>query len=270
MSAAWDFNSLQNFQQTQLSHSRLFQSSPKKGPTLLLVHGGFHGAWCWTQFLNYFELHEIPAAAIDLRGHGGLTQGPSFLSEGVREAVLDVCEAAHMLRGPIVLVGHSLGALIAMAAAETLSLAGLVMLAPSPPGQIPGLRKLPERPADQLVMPPGEDRARSWFLSGYSGTNVSDFMTRLCPESPAMINDRYRLRVSTQAEWVKGPSLCLSAGKDDKLHNPPGQDKKVAEFYNADFQILPDAGHCFMLDDTWEQAAASIVNWLRQKLLIAL
>ncbi len=269
MSAAWNFNSLQNFRQTSLSQSRLFQTAPENGPTLLFVHGGFHGAWCWTLFLNYFELHKIPAAAVDLRGHGGQPQGPNFLEEGVPELALDVHEAAIELGGPIILVGHSVGALVAMVAAEALSPAGLIMLAPSPPGQLPGLRKLPERPADQLVMPPGEDRARSWFLSGYSRPDISEFMTRLCPESPATINDRYRLRIAPKAEWVKGPSLCLSARKDDRLHHPPGQDEKVAKFYGADFQVLANAGHCFMLDDSWEQAAASIVDWLRQNKLAA-
>ena len=269
MPAKWNFNSIENFQKISLSESFLFTTSRTHGPTLLLIHGGFHGAWCWAQFLKFFEFHGVRAAALDIRGHGSILPGPNFLKEGVYEAALDVQESARALGGPIILVGHSLGALIAMVAAKTLSTAGFIMMAPSPPGQMPGLRKLPKLPDNRLVMPPDEKRARSWFLSGCARSDISEFMSRLCPESPTMINDRYRLRIKVNSEWVQSPSLCLSAGNDDKVHHPEGQDRQVADFFNANYKVLSNSGHCFMLDDTWEQAALEILDWLKQKHLVS-
>lgn len=37
---------------------------------ILFVHGAWHGAWCWENFLPYFAQHGYAAHALSLRGHG--------------------------------------------------------------------------------------------------------------------------------------------------------------------------------------------------------
>ncbi len=72
---------------------------------LVLVHGGFHGAWCWERLLPYLER---PVLAVDLPGRG---KHPAPMEEVTLEAcvasvVADI-DAAGFER--VVLVGHSLG-----------------------------------------------------------------------------------------------------------------------------------------------------------------
>jgi len=261
---AWDFDFLQQLGETALTHGGLFATARGRGPTLLFVHGGFHGAWCWAPYLEFFSTRHVPVAALDLRGHGGLPQTDAFVHEGVREMAADVTEAAAALGGPVVLVGHSLGALVAMAAAEQIKPAGLVLLAPSPPNNVPEVKRLPAFPDGELIAPPPPERTRKWFLSGYSGSDIAPYQARMTPESPAFLNDRYLARISAKPEWVKGPTLCMSAGKDDTLLHPAGQDEAIAAYYSAEFQSIPEAGHCLMADDSAEVSAALLLDWLKR------
>jgi pimeloyl-ACP methyl ester carboxylesterase len=96
------------------------------------------------------------------------------------------------------------------------------------------------------------------------GRDFSKFHARLCPESPALLNDRYQMRVSADPKWVKGPTLCISAGLDDNALHPAGQDEAIAGYIGADYQVLPGAGHCFMADDSWRLGADAILDWLRR------
>ena len=231
---------------------------------MLFVHGGFHGAWCWAPFLTLFKTQGVPAAAIDLSGHGGLAASADFGILGLSHMAEAIAEAAAQLGGPVILAGHSLGALACMAAAERIKPRGLVLLAPAPPANITGLKLLPPFPTDRPVSPPGADRARKWFLGGYSGADIADYVQRLCPESPAFLNDLYCRKVVVNPAWIEGPTLCISGGRDDTPLHPAGQDEAVAAFFGAELQILPRAGHCFMLDDSHPEAGALILAWLRR------
>ncbi len=269
MMPEWNFSYLDGLPCRPLVHGRTFSGSRGDGPLVLFVHGGFHGAWCWSLYLRLFHQHGIPAAAVDVRGHGGLAQTNAFITHGVREMAQDVVDAAAALGGDVVLAGHSLGALVAMAAAERIAPRGLVLLAPAAPRNIAGVRSLPPFPSAHATLPPGEERARTWFLSGYGGDDITPYLQRLCPESPALLNDCYQARVEADPAWVKGPALCLSGGRDDSPIHSAGQDEAVAALFKAETHRLPQAGHCLMLDDSWNAGAHLILDWLRHHRLAA-
>lgn len=71
----------------------------------VLVHGGFHGAWCWDPVRPKLGL---PSAAVDLPGRGTRppTEQPVTIDQCV-EAVLADADAAGLSK--MVLVGHSMG-----------------------------------------------------------------------------------------------------------------------------------------------------------------
>jgi pimeloyl-ACP methyl ester carboxylesterase len=258
-----NFDELGRFHARSVGQSRLFAALPGAGPTLLFVHGGFHGAWCWTPFLTFFRNQNMPVAALDLPGHGGLTPPPQFLTMGISDMAAEIALAARTLGGSVILAGHSLGALAAMAAAERVKPEGLILLAPAPPANVTGVRLLPALPADAAIIPPATARARKWFMSGYSGGDLAPYMARLCPESPAFLNDLYLRNIKVDRGWIKGPVLCLSGGTDDSPLHPAGQDEAVAAFFGAALEKLPEAGHCLMLDDSRDAAAHAILKWLK-------
>jgi pimeloyl-ACP methyl ester carboxylesterase len=68
----------------------------------VLVHGGFHGAWCWQRTIAALNRLGHDAVAIDIPGHGERVHEESTLANR-REAIVDVLEPGD------VLVGHSGG-----------------------------------------------------------------------------------------------------------------------------------------------------------------
>jgi pimeloyl-ACP methyl ester carboxylesterase len=82
-----------------------------KDMRFVLVHGGFHGAWCWELLIPELEKRGHAAVAFDLPGHGKRAQEIPDLA-AYRDAVVEVLQPGD------VLVGHSLGGFITSAAAD--------------------------------------------------------------------------------------------------------------------------------------------------------
>jgi pimeloyl-ACP methyl ester carboxylesterase len=72
--------------------------------TFGLVHGGFHGAWCWDRLVPELEA----------RGHGAVAMDmPIDVAEATLQDYVDaVLDALADVDGPVVMVGHSMGGLV--------------------------------------------------------------------------------------------------------------------------------------------------------------
>jgi pimeloyl-ACP methyl ester carboxylesterase len=98
-----------------------------KGPNLLLVHGAVASHTRWTTIRPRFEEH-FTVTAIDRRGRGDSDDGPDYAIEREFEDVAAVVDA---LDPPVLLFGHSYGAICALEAATQVDgLAGLVLYEP--------------------------------------------------------------------------------------------------------------------------------------------
>jgi pimeloyl-ACP methyl ester carboxylesterase len=76
--------------------------------TFVLVHGAWHGAWCWAGVIGELERKGNRAFAVDLPGHGENRCDPSHVTRGAYiESVVSFIER-HGLEN-VVLAGHSLG-----------------------------------------------------------------------------------------------------------------------------------------------------------------
>ncbi|MEZ5243901.1 MAG: alpha/beta hydrolase [Acidimicrobiales bacterium] len=74
--------------------------------TVVLVHGAWHGAWCWEHLLPHLDRAGLAHVAVDLPLTGHL------------DDVGCVRDTLDALDGPKVLVGHSYGGLVISGAAE--------------------------------------------------------------------------------------------------------------------------------------------------------
>jgi pimeloyl-ACP methyl ester carboxylesterase len=94
--------------------------------TVVLVHGAWHGAWCWSALQADLDQRGIASLAIDLPGHGVSTEPLGDL-HGDAAAVAAVVDRLHT---DVVLVGHSYGGgVISMAGALSPKVRHLVYLA---------------------------------------------------------------------------------------------------------------------------------------------
>src|SRR5262249_16825374 len=84
--------------------------------TFALVHGAWHGAWCWQKLAPLLERGGHQVDAFDLPGHGDdrapvSEMTPAHNAERVREHLERASE-------PVVLVGHSMGGMAVTQGAE--------------------------------------------------------------------------------------------------------------------------------------------------------
>ncbi len=102
---------------------------------LVLVHGELGGSWLWERYLGYFAHRGWEGHAVNLRAHywSDTTEvsGIDFDS-----FVFDVIAAFDHFPPNPVLMGHGMGGLIAMRAAEERRVGGLVLISPALPAQL--------------------------------------------------------------------------------------------------------------------------------------
>src|SRR4029078_5258638 len=78
-------------------------SSSPRTATLVLVHGAWHGAWCWERVIAIARTRGLSAVTVEL---------PSDSVAAALDAYADVIAATcRAVCGEVVLVGHSLSAL---------------------------------------------------------------------------------------------------------------------------------------------------------------
>ncbi len=84
--------------------------------TYILVHGSWHGAWCWYKVIPLLEKAGHRAIALDLPGHGrDWTPASAVTMQSYVDAVCKVLDAQ---AEPVILVGHSRGGIVVSQTAE--------------------------------------------------------------------------------------------------------------------------------------------------------
>jgi|SRR5690348_934153 pimeloyl-ACP methyl ester carboxylesterase len=84
--------------------------------TFVLVHGAWHGAWCWYKIIPRLEKLGHRVLAPDSQSHG-LERTPS-LETTLRGIVDGICRVVGSAPEPVVLVGHSFGGMVITQVAE--------------------------------------------------------------------------------------------------------------------------------------------------------
>lgn len=186
---------------------------------MVLVHGAWHGAWCWERVVAGLEDRGISAVAIDLPGHGASTAPLGDLRDDAAalRAVLDET-------GPAVVCGHSYGgAVISEGAAghpatRHLVYLGAVMLAPgescsvavpAEDGDTPSL--LPEylRPGDDGILRIDAAGVGPALYADCTPDEVAWVASRLCGQTMASLSTP-----ATAAAWQESPSTYVVCAED--------------------------------------------------------
>jgi pimeloyl-ACP methyl ester carboxylesterase len=84
--------------------------------TYVLIHGAWHGSWCWDKVVPLLKKEGHKVEAPDLQGHG---RDKTPIPEISLQAYVDrVCQILDAQSEPVILVGHSMGGIVITQTAE--------------------------------------------------------------------------------------------------------------------------------------------------------
>ena len=101
---------------------------------IVMLHGASAGGWCFDNFRDVFEGRGWTVHTPDLVGHGRDKEGADqkLIGVGLAEYRADFAEVLKTLPTHPVLLGHSMGALLAQQLAASGLARALILVSPAP------------------------------------------------------------------------------------------------------------------------------------------
>jgi pimeloyl-ACP methyl ester carboxylesterase len=242
---------------------------------ILFVHGAWHGAWCWENFLPYFADRGYGAYAVSLRGHGA-SQGRDRIRwhSAAHDYVADLAQVIETLPQPPILVGHSMGGYVVQKYLETHQAAAGILLASLPVSGLFGfvvrfgLRHPWPLLKSQLLLntwhliETPELAKEAFFSPKMSAEEVDRHFARLQPESFRITFEMGLLNLP-RADRVQTPILVLAAANDRVFSVAEQQATAIA--YGTEAVVFPGMAHDMMLEAHWQQVADRMLTWLQER-----
>lgn len=235
---------------------------------VLLIHGAWHGPWCWDAFAARLAARGHEVHAVRLRGHdqSGRRNWHRF-----RHYLEDVRRAAERFAEPPVLVGHSMGGLLAQRYAQHHPAHAVVLLASLPPGSAirVAARLAVRHPLAmgnatlRLRLKPlvaTRAKTRAMFFTGDTPQAiVDDCQAKLQDESYLALLDM--LVPPARRLEVRAPVLVLGASSDAIISADVV--RRTARAYDTQAELFDGMGHHMLLDAGWERVADRVHAWVR-------
>ncbi len=191
--------------------------------TFVLVHGAWHGGWCWYKVVALLRQKGHTVIAPDLPGHGrDQTPINEVSMQSYAQRVADVMRTANE---PVILVGHSMGGFVISAAAEQQpqTVAKLVYIAAfllddgqtfgdaaaRDSGSTVSSGLVPSADGASLTVAPG--RLKEIFYGDCSDQDVALAQLTLGPESSAALGAQMHV---TAQRWGRIPRVYIECTKD--------------------------------------------------------
>ena len=249
-------------------------------PKVIMVHGGFCGGWAFDAFRRPFEAAGHVCAAPSLRGHA--PDDPSGAVRGVSMSDFagDIAAFIEAEASPPILVGHSMGGLVAMMAAAKAQVRALILLAPSPPWGVAGASLEEAASALSLhalgpfwlqAVEPDYASARLYSLDRLEPDARKAAFVRMKAESGRALWETLNwwldpfMTTSVPVDRIKAPTM-VAVGARDMIH-PPATVRQTAERLGADFRIFDGMSHWLLAEPGWEDVAKACLDWTADQIV---
>jgi pimeloyl-ACP methyl ester carboxylesterase len=235
--------------------------SPKFTAPMLFLHGLWCTAVVWRRFMGYLAHRGWSCHALNLRGYGG-SGSPARLGQ-VRFAdyLEDVRLAIGACEAQPVLLGHDLGALLALHCASVArAVVAVAPIVPQPLRSQPhwafgSLRACLARFRAGPLPPPRGKLALRYFGSCPPEASSAD--------SAAV--ERELSRTDLRFPVTSDVPILVVAGEADVV-SPVRDVERLATYAGATFQLVQGAGHGLPWNSGWQGRVGDIHRWLVQQL----
>jgi pimeloyl-ACP methyl ester carboxylesterase len=237
---------------------------------LMFVHGELAGSWVWERFLGYFAGRGWEGHAINLRNHHwSQTADPTTLSFDTY--VEDVVAALDRLGPTTVAVGHGMGSLLALKAAERVAISGLVLVAPQMPRDLrPAsrpyeIREVPEVYGRSLI---GWETLPERLLRDERDLTLPDVLRiqHLLGQKPHESGAARRQVIAgipvDRSVVSEVPRLVIAGGLD--RYTPLDDAERLAEWLDAEFEPFGAHSHYGLIhgESSYQQVAEALRSFL--------
>jgi pimeloyl-ACP methyl ester carboxylesterase len=251
--------------------------------TAVLIHGAFAGGWCFEDFAGALAARGWTCHAPDLRYHGKPADGPDprLLETSIADYTADMACFVGSLDEPPILIGHSMGGLIAQQLAAQGLGRGIVLLSScAPRGILPATEDeralamglMTAGPFWTKVLAPSFEAAKRDSLAGLDPKAQRAVFDRLGSESGRALFELFfwmfdgHRATAVEPARVRCPVLVVAGGRDKVIS--PATGRGIAQLYGrrAMFHEVAGRGHFLPLEPGWERLAHQCAEWMSDAL----
>jgi pimeloyl-ACP methyl ester carboxylesterase len=234
---------------------------------VLCLHGLFAGSWVFERLLPVLARRGYSAAALSFRGHPPSAAVPELGRVTIGDYLEDATDAARALNRPIV-IGHSLGGLVAQLLAARGLARAVVLIDAAPPRGIGVLTKpllkrmtryLPALLRSRAFLPRAED-LDALVLNRVPVAERAAARERLVADSGRAARQAALGKYAVPKRSVRVPVLVTS-GEDDRFI-PLEVARKIARRYDAPLLVARGHGHFLLAEPGWEDQVRVMIDWL--------
>ncbi len=242
------------------------EGGPSRGPVVFL-HGGLDTHESYAGWLQRFAEAGHEGFAASRRGRRGIPPQEA-LGVTLEDYLDDTMAVLDEVEGKPIVIGHSLGGVLALKLAELDRCAAAVLMAPAGPGPlIPQPRSLPlllsYLPGIMRGDPFLPDRSDSGrvFMNCMTSGEADAVYGKLVPESGVAFRQLMFGSMRIRPAGVRCPVLCV-AGREDRTV-APAQIRSAARRFDGDLREYVGHGHLLIHERGWERIADDVIAWVR-------
>ncbi|HKU98631.1 MAG TPA: alpha/beta hydrolase [Vineibacter sp.] len=250
--------------------------------SVVMIHGMWATPHVWRHWGPFFAARGWTVLTPALRHHDAppLSAPPGLATVSLLDYAADLEAYIATLPAKPVIIGHSMGGLLAQMLAAHGACAAAVLLCPAPPAGVFALHSSVMRAFLRIQMQWGwwKRAHRATRLEAMYGTFNTCTDRIACEHDYAhfvhesgrvlveiglpFLDRRHAARVDPAA--VTCPTLVIGAEKDRMT--PPGVVRRVARRYAAEHREFPGQGHWIVGQPGWQEVASFAADWVESRL----
>jgi len=264
----------------QLEHLIVQPTGARQPTSVLLLHGAWHGAWCYDLWAADFAAHGYETHVMSLPGHGNSQRTKSINRYSIQDYTDALAEIITRITPAPFVIGHSMGGRVLQQYLlwqgryhnPVTPLPGAVLLASIPySGIFPfewrllrqhtGLTLHAFLTGNLLLLVNTPKLAAEHFLTEGSAHSADWLADRLVNES-LTVAIQSLFRPAGDPKQITTPVLVVG-GERDAIFTV-AEARATAATYRGDFILIPAQGHNLMMERDWQSVAGQIRGWLEK------
>lgn len=237
----------------------------KQRPPLLFVHGAYTGSWMWSKYIPHFISEGWKCFVMNLRSHykSRLLDMTKITFEDYLEDIKEVIAECGV---PPILIGFSMGGILSQKLAESVEIAGLVLIdsvISKEVHEVVPYKELAQRIPDLIVPAPTREELSSIDESADDIEFQKKYLTMEASKAfNAFVCSTESQGISINSSSISCPCLVIKAVNCDDDNR---RGRGTAKHLRAEYKGLWNTTHTGVLvGQRYKESVETIIDWLKR------